>query len=37
MILGFSKTAVDKTLDKLLKQLPDATVEILIKEALKVL
>ena len=36
-ILGFSKTAVDKALDKLLKQTPDATVETLIKEALKVL
>ena len=36
-ILGFSKSAVDKTLDRLLKQMPDATVEILIKEALKVL
>ena len=36
-ILGFSKAAVDKALDKLLKQMPDATVEVLIKEALKVL
>ena len=36
-ILGFSKTAVDKALDKLLKQMPDANVETLIKEALKVL
>ena len=36
-ILGFNKAAVDKTLDKLLKQMPDATVETLIKEALKVL
>lgn len=36
-ILGFSKAAVDKALDKLLKQMPDATVENLIKEALKVL
>ncbi|MCR5039233.1 MAG: Holliday junction branch migration protein RuvA [Bacteroidales bacterium] len=36
-ILGFSKTAVDKTLDKLFKQMPDASVETLIKEALKVL
>ena len=36
-ILGFSKTAVDKALDKLLKQMPDATVETLIKEALKIL
>ena len=36
-ILGFSKTAVDKALDKLLKQMPDTTVETLIKEALKIL
>ena len=36
-ILGFSKAAVDKALDKLLKQMPDASVETLIKEALKVL
>ena len=36
-ILGFGKAAVDKALNKLLKQMPDATVETLIKEALKVL
>ena len=36
-ILGFSKTAVDKALDKLLRQMPEATVETLIKEALKIL
>ena len=36
-ILGFSKTAVDKALDKLLKQMPETTVETLIKEALKIL
>ena len=36
-ILGFSKAAVDKALDRLLKQMPDATVESLIKEALKIL
>ena len=36
-ILGFSKAAVDKALNKLLKQMPDASVETLIKEALKVL
>lgn len=36
-ILGFSKAAIEKALDKLLKQMPDATVETLIKEALKVL
>ena len=33
----FGKAAVDKALDKLLKQMPDANVETLIKEALKVL
>ena len=36
-ILGFSKAAVDKALDRLLKPTPDATVETLIKDALKVL
>lgn len=36
-ILGFSKAAIEKALDKLIKQMPDATVEMLIKEALKVL
>ena len=36
-ILGFSKAAIEKALDKLLKQMPDASVETLIKEALKVL
>ena len=36
-ILGFSKAAVDKALDRLLKQTPDASVETLIKEALKIL
>ena len=36
-ILGFSKAAVEKALDKLLKAMPDASVETLIKEALKVL
>ncbi|MCQ2301958.1 MAG: Holliday junction branch migration protein RuvA [Bacteroidales bacterium] len=36
-ILGFSKAAIEKALDRLLKQMPDATVETLIKEALKVL
>jgi Holliday junction DNA helicase RuvA len=36
-ILGFGKAAVDKTLDRLLKQMPEANVETLIKEALKVL
>ena len=36
-ILGFGKSAVDKALDRLLKQMPEANVETLIKEALKVL
>ena len=36
-ILGFSKAAIEKALDKLLKQMPNASVETLIKEALKVL
>ena len=37
VILGFSKNAASKALDKLLKQTPDASVEVLIREALKVL
>jgi Holliday junction DNA helicase RuvA len=37
MILGFSKNAASKALDKLLKQSPDASVEVLIREALKLL
>jgi len=36
-ILGFNKNAVDKALNRLLKQQPDASVETLIKEALKIL
>ena len=36
-ILGFGKAAVDKALVRLLKQMPEANVETLIKEALKVL
>ena len=35
--LGFSRAAADKALNKLLKQHPDASVEILIREALKLL
>jgi Holliday junction DNA helicase RuvA len=35
--LGFTKAAVVKALDKLLKQNPDLTVEALIKDALKIL
>lgn len=37
VILGFSKNAAGKALDKLLKQSPDATVEVLVREALKLL
>lgn len=37
MTLGFNKNATEKALDKLLKQTPDTTVEVLIKEALKIL
>ena len=37
VILGFSKNAASKALDKLLKQHPDASVEVLIREALKML
>ncbi|MCR5646497.1 MAG: Holliday junction branch migration protein RuvA [Bacteroidales bacterium] len=37
VILGFSKNAASKALDKLLKHTPDATVEVLIREALKLL
>lgn len=37
MTLGFNKTATEKTLDKLLKQAPDLSVETLIREALKIL
>ena len=37
VILGFSKNAASKALDKLLKQSPDTSVEVLIREALKLL
>ena len=37
VILGFSKNAASKALDKLLKQTPEASVEVLIREALKLL
>lgn len=37
VILGFNKNAASKALDKLLKQTPDASVEVLIREALKLL
>ena len=36
-MLGFAKPAVEKTLDKLLKENPDLTLEELIKRALKLL
>ena len=36
-MLGFSKPAVEKTLDKLLKEKSDYTVEVLIKRALKMM
>lgn len=36
-ILGFNKTAIEKVLARLLKQQPDASVEALIKEALRLL
>ncbi len=36
-MLGFSKPAVEKTLDKLLKENPDYTLEELIKRALKMM
>jgi Holliday junction DNA helicase RuvA len=37
LTLGFSRQAVDKTIDNLLKQQPAITVEDLIRQALKVL
>lgn len=37
VILGFSKNAASKAIDKLLKQSPDTSVEVLIREALKLL
>ena len=37
VILGFSRNAASKALDKLLKQAPDTSVEVLIREALKLL
>ena len=37
VILGFNKNAASKALDKLLKQQPEASVEVLIREALKLL
>ncbi len=36
-MLGFAKPAVEKTLDKILKETPDCTVEALIKRALKMM
>lgn len=37
VLLGFSKPNVEKALDMVLKQTPDATLEILIKNSLKIL
>ena len=37
VILGFGKAPAGKALDKLLAKNPDATVEVLIREALKLL
>lgn len=37
MVLGFSKTGIEKTLDKLLKEMTNPSVEDLIKEALRLL
>lgn len=37
MVLGFSKTSIEKTLDKLLKEMANPSVEDLIKEALRLL
>lgn len=37
MVLGFSKTGIEKTLDKLLKEMANPSVEDLIKEALRLL
>ena len=37
MVLGFNKTSIEKTLDKLLKQMDNPTVEELIKESLRLL
>ena len=37
MVLGFNKTSIEKTLDKLLKQMDNPTVEDLIKESLRLL
>ena len=37
VILGFSKGPASKALDKLLAKMPDASVEVLIREALKLL
>ncbi len=37
MVLGFSKASIEKTLDKLLKQMENPSVEDLIKESLRLL
>lgn len=36
-MLGFAKPAIEKVLDKILKEQPDCTVEELIKKALKMM
>ena len=37
VMLGFAKPAIEKVLDKILKEQPDCTVEELIKKALKMM
>jgi Holliday junction DNA helicase RuvA len=37
MVLGFNKSSIEKTLDKLLKQMDNPSVEDLIKESLRLL
>jgi Holliday junction resolvasome RuvABC DNA-binding subunit len=37
MVLGFSRTSIEKILEKLLKQMENPNVEQLIKEALRLL
>ena len=37
MVLGFNKSNIEKTLDKLLKQMENPSVEDLIKESLRLL
>ena len=37
MVLGFNKSSIEKTLDKLLKQMEKPSIEDLIKESLRLL